>query len=48
LGKPVLMYDADSTGALNYLNLGKEILQRNDMTKIKNSDKTFEIEENEQ
>jgi chromosome partitioning protein len=47
LGKPVLLYDADSTGALNYLNLAKEILQRNDMTKIKNIDKTFEIEQNE-
>lgn len=47
LGKPVLLYDADSTGALNYLNLAKEILQRNDMTKIKNIDKTFEIEPNE-
>jgi len=47
LGKPVLLYDAESTGALNYLNLAKEILQRNDMTKIKNIDKTFEIEQNE-
>ena len=47
LGKPVLLYDADSTGALNYLNLAKEILQRNDLTKIKNIDKTLEIEGNE-
>ncbi|MBP6624134.1 MAG: ParA family protein [Chitinophagaceae bacterium] len=47
LGKPVLLYDAESTGALNYLNLAKEILQRNDMTKIKNVDKTLEIEGNE-
>jgi chromosome partitioning protein len=48
LGKPVLLYDAESTGALNYLNLAKEVLQRNDLTKIKNSQKTIEIEENEQ
>ncbi len=48
LGKPVLLYDAVSTGALNYLNLAREILQRNDMTKIKNSDKIIEIEDNEQ
>ncbi len=47
LGKPVLLYDAESTGALNYLNLAKEILQRNDLTRIKNIDKTFEIEQNE-
>lgn len=46
-GKPVLLYDAESKGALNYLNLAKEVLQRNDMTKIANEDKTFEIEENE-
>ncbi len=47
LGKPVLLYDADSTGAMNYLNLAKEVLQRNDLTKIKNIDKTIEIEEHE-
>jgi chromosome partitioning protein len=47
LGKPVLLYDADSTGAMNYLNLAKEVLQRNDLTKIKNIDKIIEIEENE-
>jgi chromosome partitioning protein len=47
LGKPVLLYDAESTGALNYLNLAREILQRNDATKIKNADKIIELEENE-
>jgi chromosome partitioning protein len=41
-GKPALMYDAESTGAVNYLNLGKEILQKNNLTKIKNEDKIFE------
>jgi chromosome partitioning protein len=45
LGKPVLMYDAESTGAVNYLNLAREILQRNDLTKIKNDDKIIEIDE---
>src|SRR6185312_8160542 len=38
-GKPALMYDADSMGAVNYLNLAKEILQKNNLTKIKNEDK---------
>ncbi|MEZ5047276.1 MAG: AAA family ATPase [Chitinophagaceae bacterium] len=47
LGKPVLMYDADSTGAINYLNLAREVLQKNDMTKIKNAKKTIELENNE-
>ena len=31
-GKPVILYDSDSKGAVNYLNLAKEILQKNDMT----------------
>lgn len=43
-GKPVLLYDAESTGAVNYLNLAKEILQKNNMTKIKNEDKILEAE----
>lgn len=38
-GKPALLYDADSTGAINYFNLAKEIIQKNDMSKIKNEDK---------
>lgn len=48
LGKPVLLYDAESTGAMNYLNLAREILQKNDSTRIKNADKIIEVEENEQ
>ena len=44
-GKPALMYDAESTGAINYLNLAKEILQKNNLTKIKNEEKIFEINE---
>lgn len=28
-GKPVIMYDADCTGAVNYLNLAREVLQNN-------------------
>ncbi len=34
VGKPVILYDADSKGTINYLNLAKEILQNNGMTKI--------------
>jgi chromosome partitioning protein len=44
-GKPALLYDAESTGAINYLNLAKEILQKNDLTKMKNEDKIFETDE---
>ncbi len=38
-GKPVILYDADSKGSINYLNLAKEILQKNNMTKISSSEK---------
>ena len=41
-GKPVILYDADSKGSVNYLNLAKEILQKNNMTKIKQEDKILE------
>ncbi len=43
LKQPVLMYDAECTGALNYLNLAREILQKNDMTQIKQSDKILDL-----
>jgi chromosome partitioning protein len=38
-GKPVIMYDSDSKGAVNYLNLAKEILQKNNLTKINKEEK---------
>ncbi len=38
-GKPIILYDANSTGAINYLNLAKEFLQNNDKTNIKNQEK---------
>ncbi len=40
-GKPVILYDSDSKGAVNYLNLAKEILQKNNMTKIKEEERTL-------
>ena len=40
-GKPVILYDADSKGAINYLNLAKEILQKNNMTKISQEEKVM-------
>ncbi|HEX4875526.1 MAG TPA: AAA family ATPase [Chitinophagaceae bacterium] len=42
-GKPVILYDASSKGSVNYLNLAKEILQKNDMTKIKNDERILEL-----
>jgi len=41
-GKPAILYDAESTGAKSYLNLARELLQKNDMTKIRNSEKIIE------
>jgi chromosome partitioning protein len=40
-GKPVILYDADSKGSVNYLNLAKEVLQKNNMTKIRQEDKVL-------
>ncbi|MFN8247255.1 MAG: AAA family ATPase [Ferruginibacter sp.] len=42
VGKPVILYDSDSKGAVNYLNLAKEILQKNNLTKINQDEKTIE------
>jgi chromosome partitioning protein len=41
-GKPALLYDANSKGAVNYLNLAREVLQKNEKTKIRNEDKIIE------
>ncbi|MBC8320786.1 MAG: ParA family protein [Bacteroidetes bacterium] len=38
-GDSIIMYDAESTGAINYLNLARELLQKNDMTIMNNADK---------
>ncbi len=40
-GKAVVEYDASSKGAVNYLNLARELLQKNNMTKIDNKDKVI-------
>ena len=34
VGKPVILYDAESKGSSNYLNLAKEVVQKNNMTRI--------------
>ena len=38
-GETIIMHDVNSTGATNYLNLAREILQNNGMTNIKESEK---------
>ena len=42
VGKPVVLYDSDCKGAINYLNLAKEVLQKNDMTRMKNEERILE------
>ncbi|MCD6347377.1 MAG: ParA family protein [Bacteroidales bacterium] len=42
-GKPVVMYDADSKGSVNYLNLARELLQKNNMTELDDSEKIVEV-----
>jgi chromosome partitioning protein len=41
-GQPAILYDATSKGAASYMNLARELLQNNGMTKIKNSEKIIE------
>lgn len=43
VGKPVILYDGNSKGSINYLNLAKEILQKNNMTKIPQEERTIEL-----
>ena len=48
VGKPAILYDAESKGAINYLNLAKEILQKNNKTRIRQEDRMLTLEDNEQ
>jgi len=42
-GETVIMHDATSVGAINYLNLAREILQKNGMTNLSEADKTIDL-----
>jgi chromosome partitioning protein len=44
VGKPAILYDAESKGAINYLNLAKEILQKNNLTKITQSERILTLD----
>jgi chromosome partitioning protein len=41
-GKPVVMYDANSKGSLNHLNLARELLQKNGLTQIRDAEKVID------
>jgi chromosome partitioning protein len=42
-GQTIMMHDLNSSGAINYLNLAREILQKHELTRIKNSEKQINI-----
>ncbi|MFN5629548.1 MAG: ParA family protein, partial [Bacteroidota bacterium] len=46
-GETIIMHDASSKGAINYLNLAREILQKNGLTQIDENEKIIETEDNE-
>ena len=43
-GQTIIMHDASSKGATNYLNLAREILQKNSLTRIPDSERTIAVE----
>ena len=47
-GKTIIMYDAAGKGSVNYLNLAREILQKNGLTKISNDARFMDIDEDVQ
>jgi chromosome partitioning protein len=46
-GESIIMHDASSRGATNYLNLAREVLQKNNATRINQEDKIVEIDEDQ-
>ena len=43
-GETIVMHDATCKGAINYLNLAREILQKNDLTKVPNAEKFLDAD----
>jgi len=42
-GETIIIHDASCKGAINYLNLAREILQKNEMTQMKESEKVINV-----
>lgn len=42
-GETIIMHDASCKGSINYLNLAREILQKNEMTRLKNDEKFIDL-----
>jgi chromosome partitioning protein len=45
-GETIIMHDATSKGAINYLNLAREVLQKNNMTRLSDEEKIINITQN--
>lgn len=45
VGKPVILYDAECKGSINYLHLAKEIMQKNNLTKINQSERILSLDD---
>ena len=43
-GESIILHDASSKGAVNYLNLAREILQNNQMTRMTSEERIIEVE----
>lgn len=43
-GQSIIMHDASCKGSVNYLNLAREILQKNNLTRIATEDKIIDLE----
>jgi chromosome partitioning protein len=43
-GETIIMHDAASKGSINYLNLAREVLQKNGMTKIREEEKIINLD----
>ena len=42
-GVTIMMHDINSSGAVNYLNLAREVLQNNELTRLKNEEKEINV-----
>jgi chromosome partitioning protein len=44
-GETIIMHDASSSAAINYLNLAREILQKNELTRLTESERIIDVAE---
>ncbi|MGR6086825.1 MAG: ParA family protein [Arcticibacter sp.] len=47
-GETIIMHDAMSKGAINYLNLARELLQKNNLTAIPSEDKNIDTQDQDE